>query len=594
MLTIQVKEKADDIIQHILEGSEHIVSHPGTSQYGGQKGISACGLASLNFARVIFAKEASNSNKLLQTIIASETAQEITAICAEFSSDSHLEVDDIHRVPLFNQTLQLVETRYGRPTLDEFTELMRGLKLIQSSCVVIITRPPEIIACMKLVIDGTDVFVIFDSHSRPGHPDGAVFILNTSIHRTAAHLKRILPVDHHLLSANDLQWQAQLLAHFSGHIFISGSSDVIPVHLMQTVTESSLVILTLRAQVLGLTSQNSTLTSDVSILRLQNSKLTSQNERLTTLMRIADKRHNEQLKSLLSPSRDRGSYDQFLRSVSAQTGSAVAGPSQITKRHSVQPTSNTKQQPNEKNRRRRGQNNTPAKSTRHYFECRICMEEHLEDSVASIDSCGHRFCRECVRNYVGYKLGENRFPILCPLCMADHEKGEPGIITNSLVHQIGITEKQYETWVELEMAQFSILLHCRECKRSTFVDRYDLQVTKTVVCPLPDCPYMWCKSCQQQITLGGPDHSCDGSSELDHLMKENGWKYCPSCKTPFQKETGCNHMTCMSPGCNTHFCYFCGDAIIKSALPRDIQAATETHFRKCRLFEDVADHDIPP
>ena len=76
MLTTQGKQKADSLVRQILNGTEHIVSHPGTSQYEGQKGISACGLASLNFARVILAKEAGGSNyDLLQTVIASETAQ---------------------------------------------------------------------------------------------------------------------------------------------------------------------------------------------------------------------------------------------------------------------------------------------------------------------------------------------------------------------------------------------------------------------------------------------------------------------------------------------------------------------------------------
>ena len=108
------------------------------------------------------------------------------------------------------------------------------------------------------------------------------------------------------------------------------------------------------------------------------------------------------------------------------------------------------------------------------------MEEHVEDNVARIDSCGHRFCRECVRSYVEFTLGQHRFPILCPVCMTDQIKGDPGgawlafatskqvnssytsVVTNSFVQQIGITEEQYETWIELEMAQLSILLHCRE------------------------------------------------------------------------------------------------------------------------------------
>ena len=72
----------------------------------------------------------------------------------------------------------------------------------------------------------------------------------------------------------------------------------------------------------------------------------------------------------------------------------------------------------------------------------------------------------------------------------------------------------------------SLLIH--RCKRSTFVDRPDFDNMKILVCPLPDCPHIWCKACQQPIDLGGVQHSCDGTSELDSLMKERGWKYCPS------------------------------------------------------------------
>lgn len=162
------------------------------------------------------------------------------------------------------------------------------------------------------------------------------------------------------------------------------------------------------------------------------------------------------------------------------------------------------------------------------------------------------------------------------------------------------------------------------------MDRLDFEEAGTLACPFSECNHIWCKSCQQAIAVGGPQHSCDGSSELASLMKQRGWKHCPSrrllpsltndankgtgCKTPFMKETGCNHMTvsaamhraflkfvnihhytqCMSPGCNTHFCYVCGDLIIRSALRREVQAATSAHYRTCRLFEDVPDRALPP
>jgi hypothetical protein len=222
------------------------------------------------------------------------------------------------------------------------------------------------------------------------------------------------------------------------------------------------------------------------------------------------------------------------------------------------------------------------------------LDDQPEDFVARLDPCGHSFCRTCIKDYVGAKLKEHRFPILCPVCITEGDKNHPSTIPNSLAQSVGITEKQHAAWMELELAIFSVLLHCRKCKRSVFVDKQDLKEMKTVVCPLPDCSYIWCTVCQQPISLDGPQHSCDGTSELDHLMKKSGWKYCPSCNTPIGKDTGCNHMTCISPGCNTHFCYICGKSIIRSALPRAISAALSAHFRKCSLFEDIPDRAVPP
>lgn len=49
--TIHLNGPNDNIVD-ILQGRERIVSYPGTSQFNG-RGISACGLAAMNFARVL-------------------------------------------------------------------------------------------------------------------------------------------------------------------------------------------------------------------------------------------------------------------------------------------------------------------------------------------------------------------------------------------------------------------------------------------------------------------------------------------------------------------------------------------------------------
>ncbi|KAI0273216.1 hypothetical protein BGY98DRAFT_1120058 [Russula aff. rugulosa BPL654] len=216
------------------------------------------------------------------------------------------------------------------------------------------------------------------------------------------------------------------------------------------------------------------------------------------------------------------------------------------------------------------------------------MEEMPDDSIARPDPCGHAFCRECLRRHVTTRLDEHRFPILCPTCTAGKARkgSSQRYVSQSLALDLGLTDEQYSIWTEMEMAPFSVLLYCRKCQRAMFVARDEHDEAKIINCPLPDCNHAWCKQCQQSIEFKGLKHSCDGTSELDHLMKQQGWKYCPTCKTPIQKTSGCNHMSCMTPACNTHFCYICGGLIVKSALGREIEEATSAHFEKnCALFE---------
>ena len=122
-------------------------------------------------------------------------------------------------------------------------------------------------------------------------------------------------------------------------------------------------------------------------------------------------------------------------------------------------------------------------------------------------------------------------------------------VSQALALELGLTDEQYSIWTEMELITFSVLLYCRKyvrsvqplrsfangwdrCQRTMFVARDEHEEAKIIACPLPDCNHAWCKQCQQSIDFNGPKHSCDGTSELDHLMKEQGWKYCPSEPVP--------------------------------------------------------------
>ena len=60
-----------------------------------------------------------------------------------------------------------------------------------------------------------------------------------------------------------------------------------------------------------------------------------------------------------------------------------------------------------------------------------------------------------------------------------------------------------------------------------WVDKQDVADASILVCPLRGCGFAYCKDCSQPVEIDGPKHSCDGSAELDHLMSQRGWKYCP-------------------------------------------------------------------
>ena len=59
----------DRLVQEVLDGTEHIISRPGTSQYGDRRGVSACGLACLNLARIVFQKEHEHDVDTLRVVI---------------------------------------------------------------------------------------------------------------------------------------------------------------------------------------------------------------------------------------------------------------------------------------------------------------------------------------------------------------------------------------------------------------------------------------------------------------------------------------------------------------------------------------------
>ncbi|KAI0692273.1 hypothetical protein BC835DRAFT_1357920 [Cytidiella melzeri] len=631
-----IAQDLSETVRQVLRGErECIASHAGRSQYSAG-GMSACGLAALNCVRIVLQREQEGSTDraaLIQGLMQRETCEEILGICFQWPSSAHLDVEEIYSAPIFKNTLALVWSGYDQPGFEQFQALLGRLEQsTPRSAALVITRPPEIVSILKIVTDSRmqPLYVSFDSHPRSKHPEGAAFIFHTSLDAAAFYLSELLQYDAHLLNDPALHWQAQLLAHYSAHMFVAGDSRLGTQQQQQVaLIDASLEVLRLKVEVAELREKNRGLESDARNLMEENGRLEAKVEDLEDSNLQLHRRVNSAM-----------SYSKAVTNGSSgldRSSSSFAGTSSPWTSYSDHPSTSpttahastkgklvcrftdeldaddelfatrvqlewqqesgggdddaalalrTQKQYEEEDRQLHVQMEQLAETTPKTFECGICMETLPEDVIAQIESCSHNFCRQCLLQYLQSKLADHRFPILCPTCSAERISGDPGTISGLMATQIGLSEEEYAAFTELELASFSVLLHCRQCQQAVFVDKVEYDEQEVVACPLPGCTHAWCKACSRSIDFAGPKHSCDGTSELNHLMNQQGWKNCPACRTPISKSDGCNHMTCIAPGCNVHFCYVCGESIVQSVRRQDIRGALERHYARCRLIDE--------
>ncbi|GJE84050.1 RING-type domain-containing protein [Phanerochaete sordida] len=603
------------------------------------------------------------------------TADEVLSICEDWTSSSHLEVEDITRSPIFQRSLNLLVVDYGQSRHEGFSTLLERLRqesnrYRKSSCAVI-TRPPEIVACFCIYGADGDFYVIFDSHPRPGtHPDSAAFIFNKSAYSTAHYLANLFRADWSLVADEELQWETQLLGNFSGHLFVAhpqlgeDGAD----YWMGATLQASLETLALRAEQDQLKSEktqlhaeNATLKADIARLRereRERNAVLHRPPRVRTVSRETKQPHSPSdpdgarlhrrdsifssfvqsgssafaaarssiatVTSLgrtpasspkearspgtpwptppspVSPAKGKGKgrassqygdstddlalalqqqelFDSLMRMPSVSDASDWSAPVPPLPPLPPRPLPRAPRTP-------RAPTPKPAVAT---FMCGICLDHHSHEDVAQVDGCGHMFCRDCIRAHVATQLAQRLHPIVCPLCSAEKSDADPAVLSDEFVQQVGLSEGEYATFVELQMASFSMLLHCRGCDNSFFVVKDELDEVSIITCPLPGCEQSWCKMCSQMLDDQEAEHSCDGTAELHRLMGQKGWKYCPGCQTPAEKTEGCNHMRCTGPGCTMHFCYRCGNAIVSSVISREINEAVASHYQNCQMFETV-------
>ena len=297
----------------------------------------------------------------------------------------------------------------------------------------------------------SSVFAVFDSHPRPAKGvTGASFVLFSTLADTSDYITGLLQIDPSLLSGS-LQWEAQLLSHYSGHFFLASNNYNVTVDDMRSMYDANMEILELKSRLLDAEERNRTLSSENSALHDRVSQL--EDASFFKYARAAESSFWERETGGLGRSR-----------------SPVAGPSNYREASVMDTTLSPKHIDNgsnsNKNKGRHDHDEATLENrvdtepdeeqaswdaarrvqeeldrehielssqmarlkdmAQVLFECPVCFETHPEDFVAQIDACRHKLCRRCMRGFVTSKLEEHRYPILCPICQTKENVKDAG------------------------------------------------------------------------------------------------------------------------------------------------------------------------
>jgi len=243
------------------------------------------------------------------------------------------------------------------------------------------------------------------------------------------------------------------------------------------------------------------------------------------------------------------------------------------------------------------------------FECQICRDDVEPFEGMKIRACGHQWCKGCATHYLETRrLDAGATSSLIP-CPADGCRGSfSQVEVEALIGSSAFASLDRRA-LEHAASSDPNLYPCKtpDC---TYVVYYDANVDGTPKFECPQCRAVRCLLCDAEPYHDGVD--CEGrerqvrelqegmmtSEEKGHFshdeqltllqIRAKKWKAkpgaaarqkllqaqeeeqsrkflramkaCPRCRVPFQKISGCDHMTCR---CGHEFCLKCGRAYPK-------------------------------
>ena len=182
--------------------------------------------------------------------------------------------------------------------------------------------------------------------------------------------------------------------------------------------------------------------------------------------------------------------------------------------------------------------------------CPVCLEPPL--TPVSL-SCGQRWCKSCLVDYMTAAADTRSFPITC--------LGDQGRCSEFIPMWMARKVLPPADFDALALAAFH-----------AYVQAHPIEYH---YCPTPDCPQAYptgprnvplscpsclariCSSCHVEYHEGVTcaDREDGGDRLFQEWIRIHDVKKCPGCHAPIERAAGCNHMTCSR--CHTHTCWVC-------------------------------------
>ncbi|KAI1767212.1 hypothetical protein GGR53DRAFT_518618 [Hypoxylon sp. FL1150] len=187
-------------------------------------------------------------------------------------------------------------------------------------------------------------------------------------------------------------------------------------------------------------------------------------------------------------------------------------------------------------------------------DCSVCWCE-AENPIRT--KCNHVYCLNCFENLCITATTQGSEVRI--RCAGDSDNCDTIIGLPELQEHLSsaaydeLLEKSFDAYVRLhpDSLKFCPSPDCDSVYRAS-------TVAKMHNCPR--CLRLVCTKCHAQHGFMScadyKDLSTGGYAAFEKLKRENGIKDCPKCRTPLEKNGGCDHMACQ---CGAHICWVCLD-----------------------------------